>query len=103
MRVPRIPRDAAWRDRGPTRPFVSVAAQFRGVTCSISGAERHDRSSVAVHYPILTVGHRAVSPFLTGLATIGAVVRTFWYASRVRTRLDTLVRSTAAQARDGGT
>jgi hypothetical protein len=30
----------------------------------------------------------AVSPFLTGLATIGAVVWTFWYASRVRERLE---------------
>jgi hypothetical protein len=31
-----------------------------------------------------------ISPFLTGLATIGAVVWTFWYAQRVRGRLEAL-------------
>ena len=38
----------------------------------------------------------AIAPFLTGLVTIGAVVWTFWYARRVRNRIDPVAKLGAA-------
>jgi hypothetical protein len=38
----------------------------------------------------------AVAPFLTGLATVGAIVWTFWYAYRVRDRMDALAKTGTA-------
>ena len=38
----------------------------------------------------------AISPFSTGLATVGTIVWTFWYAYRVRNRIDAVARKGAA-------
>ena len=38
----------------------------------------------------------AIAPFSTGLATVGTIVWTFWYAYRVRNRIDAVAKSGAA-------
>lgn len=38
----------------------------------------------------------AISPFSTGLVTVGTIVWTFWYAYRVRNRMDTIAKQGAA-------
>ena len=44
------------------------------------------RVALVYEFPAAVV--LAISPFLTGLATVGTIVWTFWYANRVRHRLD---------------
>jgi hypothetical protein len=51
---------------------------------------------VALVYDLPAPVVLVVSPFLTGLATMGAIVWTFWYANRVRHRMDQVVRQGAA-------
>jgi hypothetical protein len=57
------------------RDHVGASADLRAVGPSVRAGEG---------------ARRLISPFLTGLATIGAVVWTFWYAHRVRARLEAL-------------
>lgn len=38
----------------------------------------------------------AISPFSTGLVTVGTILWTFWYAYRVRNRIDTVAKKGAA-------
>ena len=38
----------------------------------------------------------AISPFSTGLVTVGTIVWTFWYAHRIRTRVDAALNTGAA-------
>ena len=52
------------------------------------------RLALVYHLPAPVV--LAVTPFLTGLATVGAIIWTFWYASRIRRRISAAARKDAA-------
>ena len=74
--------DASWRIPMARRAHRLVTIAW-GLAYIIEFALR-----VALVYKFPAVVVLAISPFLTGLATVGTIVWTFWYANRVRHRLD---------------
>ena len=52
------------------------------------------RVALVYHLPAPVV--LAITPFLTGLATVGTIIWTFWYAYKVRDRMNAVARKGAA-------
>jgi len=82
--------NARWHD-----PVVRRAHRLVTVTWGlVYVGEFFLRLALVYHLPAPVV--LAVTPFLTGLATVGAIIWTFWYAHRVRDRISAAPRRGAA-------
>ena len=82
--------NARWHD-----PAVRRAHRLVTVTWGlVYTGEFFLRLALVYHLPAPVV--LVVTPFMTGLATVGAIIWTFWYASRVRDRIGAAARKDAA-------